>query len=373
MNKDHRAKEPIMIHANESLSDINHINVYVWKNRTTNIFKTTILMVFIAATAFYGMGCSSNLGQNAKTFKDALLQDMILQNGIASPNYLNDSRYELTLCDVENITKISDSIVSADINATIENANYMTELILIAQYHEAPDDQDGKTASDPPQGYSFSVESSVTTPKKGIDYDQAFNLANCDAPLGSDGVSCEVSKTAEYGFWFADSVVSTTYSYKFNGTEWDFVNEDISHTITYKDINGEYAAKTGNLTDFSRFSISNFNPEKGTFTISYTIDKPHTGNFTYPIINGVLEATMDSQEIGDQTQKDGYSYYFEAKGSSDSGKGEASCQGYFTVSSDGESVIEIDGGGIDVTYTSALPRATYTETAKIAQGSMYRQ
>ena len=309
-----------------------------------------IVIVFVSL----GVSGAFMLGQTKKTFRQALLESPIVINGIASDAYLNESSYQLVQCDVDNLTKINKKTVTATIFATIENRNFTTEMELTAIYVKASNDPSDYLSVLGISGHFFEVVSSTSTPKKGIDHDENRQLGNIQSVLNEDGMSCDVGMDKDYHYWFADSIISDTYKYRFNGRSWVFESENTIHKVTYKDIDGEYAAKTGSFTELTQFSISDLDSQKGTFTIRYIASPFATRSTystwgTYPDVSGTMKATIDPIVPFFSTNKldDGYAYYFEARGNSDRGDGQAYCNGYFILTDSGEPAIFISDCSID--------------------------
>lgn len=332
------------------------------------------IVVIATVGVYFGLQASGYfvLGQNSETFKQALLEDSIVANGIASNQYLNDSPYDLVSYELRNLEKTDDNTVSADISATIENANYQTELELSAKYYnvdsQAPESLEGIN-----RGYSFELVSDTTHPKKGIDFDTQFGLTDCNAALNEDGVSCTVVSEESFETWFASSNVKHTYPYTFTGKGWQAGKVDDLREVTYKNMDGSYAAKSGDLKRFTQFEISELDPEKGTFVITYTLAPEAYSDWllTYSDTNGTMLATINPERTGSEPSDDGYTYNFDAQGNSNAGNGAADCKGYLTTNDSGESIIKIDKINIDcqsiwkekTTYPGKISKSTTTFSA----------
>ena len=348
-----------------------------------------ILSVIIAAFTLVGCG-NRMLGQSEATFREAFSQDAIARNGVASNDHVKESPYEVTAFEVNEMTEVDEVTVRAIITATIENANFTSHLDIEGIFRDS-----SENPSDIP-AYTFSVLSSETAARKGIDFDEARGLIDVDSELCERGRFSTVVNTVDYDFWFVDTKITTTYTYMFNGTRWYLTDEEQSVSRTFKNIEGSYAARVNNdgseiyyLTDFTNFSISEFDPSTGSFKIAYTIERPTrtfgVGVDTFPVVSGVLEATIDPRttdeyEVEDDFQmNDGFSYYFEARGSSDSGEGNAVIWGYFSLNSAGDYIIEIAGGSIDVTYQNkntmipSLSQGAVSTSAPLEAGTLFKQ
>lgn len=309
--------------------------------KRTRFLIVAVAMCVILACGFILSGCSAGpLGQSAEKFKQAFLEDAIVQNGIAGNQYVKDSAYEIKEFEIGDIEQTSDTEVFAPFNAKIENANFITDVSGTATYTQMRGTDGGY--------YVFECDSSETTPKKGIDFDEGRKLEDVEAILSDDGKSCSVEVIKDYEFWFVDSEVKTVYSYEFTGqNRWEYKGDDKQHTTVYKDIDGTYAANSGDLTDLAAFEVSNLNAEKGTFDIAYTSKETSipvgiSRTRVYPEIHGTLTATFDPIYDDKDKMEDGYSYRFEAKGTTDQGADKTVyITGYFTVNSNNELGISI--------------------------------
>jgi hypothetical protein len=334
-----------------------------------------IVAVFVLANI---LGFST-LGQTSSTFKTGLESDDIVANGVASDNFLNSSAYTVTNYTCDDIKKVTDTVVTATVTATIENDNYTTDLVLDASFCKA------SNASSQDQ-YHFVQKSATTTPKKGIDFDKDNDLSDCRTPLNEDGKSCTVVQNKTNEMWFATDVVSTTYNYEFDGQKWSRSKNSSknstnnkTYAVTYNNaINGSYGAKTGDLTSFSSIAISNLDPAKGTFNIAYVISVKSNYNvngISHSDVSGNMTATIDRKDTGSSSSTgnnvDGCTYSFEAKGSSNSGDGQATMKGYFTTSDSGEQTIKITGGKID--YSSTLYKTTTNASQNVASGTIFKK
>lgn len=339
------------------------------------LIQGLLLLIAVSIGLFTLSGCGENLlGQNDSTFKKALESEDFISEGIAANDYLNDSAYELTECKVSNIEKDGEDSVRADISATIENANYTTEINLKAFYYDI--EALKKNGITPPDDeYNFEILSDNTIPKKGIDFDHVRGFENQDSVLSDDTQSCTVTVDNESSFWFADTTTQTIYTYKFTGEKWTYGSEDIKRNVTYKNIEGNYAGKEGQFLKFNSISIGDLNTEKGSFVINYSVTPSESSLGEFVETNGVLNATISPKqgEIN-YSQADGYSYYFEATGTSSGGNSQAKITGYFSTNTAGESIIEITDGKIGVTavWPKLSSKAT-NEVMNLGEGAIYKQ
>lgn len=331
--------------------------------------KLIAVIAGVAAIAIVaGIGLFSVLGaSNGKAdFENAFRQSHIVAEGVLGNNYVKESPYEVTDIAVGDVSKNGDTETSM-ITATIENEYYTTDLIAQG-IHYKNGSQD--------LGYEFYVDKSTSRPKRGIALDEQNKLQDLNPPLGEDGMSCTVEKTAEDATWFADTSTTTEYKYVFDedsGWQPDGT-ADPQHSITYHDIDGEYKAKTGNLTEFTKFTIHDLDPAKGTFTIDYTVNVVDLVGKVVGEFSGSLSSTIDPRApFGDTLE-----YYFEGGGNSTGGDGQASIRGVFTTSSSGEKTIEIHELRVDYTHVSAPLAAWGGEEVvdsyyKMYTGKMFKQ
>lgn len=341
-----------------------------WQRLARSLVGICTVLVLCSALS----GCSpAPLGQTTTTFEEAFAEDVLVQKGIASSSYLNESPYEVKSFTAENIEKRSETGVTADFSATIENDNFMTEMSGTATYLQEPDG---------PSTYEFDVVSSETTPKKGIDFDKSNGLEHIDPVLSDDRTSCMVEIVDTFSYWFADSSVKHLYTYQFDGSRWALKSDDVQHEVTYKDIDGNYLAKTGDLTKVTLFDISNLDAATGSFDVAYRIGEYSSGYqnmLFHPEINGTLKATIEPALDGKNDESDKYTYKFKAVGTSDRGNGkEATFEGYFSTNEFSEKIIQITSASISseevakAQYSFASDHVT-TPVLKLEAGVLYKQ
>ena len=322
-----------------------------------------ILVVLLCLSCFCLTSCgSSAFGQSEQTFKDAFVSQGLDTKGVASNDFVKETPYSMTAFSVSGIEKSGDNKATAKATATIENESFASEIVYKCTYTDNKDNP----------SYSFELESSSTTPKKGIDYDSSHQLYDCDSVLSDDKASCTVSINTDCDEWFVESKNNATYTYKFDGEHWQYADKDESRSVKYKDINGDYAAKSGNAVHFSKFEISDLDSDKGTFVISFTTEEYARGTVTILSTSGTMKAAIEPQLGGDKALDDGYSYVFEASGNSNSGTKQASLKGCFTVNSTGEKSIAIEKGGFigaDSSWNGTIGNAGF----EIGEATMYKQ
>ena len=309
-------------------------------------------------------------GQTAASFQKAFEARKAYDQGLPSTTYVNDETFDLTSCSVSDIEKQNDDWVTADIEAVVESDNYKVTMLFKADYFNYPNAPN--TAKDNYSNYEFSLLSDQLEAKTGITKDDSNGLYDVESTLSDDARSCTFVKDEAFDFWFANSSISDTFNYSLTDSGWRFEDDDIIHNVTYKDIDGTYKAKSGDMTELSGFSISNLNPDTGSFSIEFGISKKKESFYSRMAATANLTATIDPvRDDDDYTQKDGYSYYFEASGSSTGGDKNAYIEGCFSIAEDGSKVIEISNGYIDVTRTTSF--GSTSETDFSFNGTLYKQ
>lgn len=333
----------------EAASDAKGIRSFFSNKRNIGFLVGAVAAVIVLVIVFVSATGALVLGQTPAKFKAAFQSDSIAVDGLAIGYYVNDSPYEVTSFTCTNIRKASAYEVDSDITATIENDNFTTEIVATGIYYDfsnaGPEEQQYIIWLGT-KGYLFDVQSSTTTPKKGIDYDTENGLENVDSTLSDDATTCTVTTNDENSFWFADSAIDKTYNYTFDGTSWAFAGMEENDAITYKtDIEGDYAPKD-DKDRLPKFTISNLDPEKGTFQIDYEMATTYTNGDVYTA-SGTINATIEQRDEDayiidpNVVQADGKAYYFQGTGSSDSGDGQSEVSGCFIPSDSGEAALEV--------------------------------
>lgn len=344
------------------------------KNKEKKLYRVALLVCVIGALGIVLSGCSTApLGQTPEKIKEAFLEEAIMQNGVAGNAYLNDSEYELTEFSVENIEEVTKGVeVDGDFTATIENANFVSEMSGVAKYSQVSGSDGGY--------YLFDIQSYDTTPKKGIDFDESKKLENVESVLSEDGKNCSVEVVKDYEFWFVDSQIKNVYTYEFTGQSgWKYTGNDKQHTTVYKNIDGGYAANSGDLTDLAAFEISNLDSTKGTFDIAYSAKETSipiglSRTRTYPEIHGTLTAAINPDNRGDNILEDGYSYFFTAKGATNQGSDKpVEIEGYFVIDGGNQMAIEITKFSQTTSYASEYSGDTRTENSAMGTGTLFKQ
>lgn len=293
------------------------------------------LLAALAALALAGSpalaGCSS--GPDESAFREAFAKTEWVSDGAASNNYVKETPYEVTSFELDDLKKVSDGLVEGAFAATIENESFTTQYV---GYASALTDE---KALNP---FTFEVRDMSTTPKKGIDFIEVNGEeVDVDCELSEDATSCTTEFTDEAQLWFVDSKRTTQATYTFKDNGWSEKESETTLAFNYHDIDGAYKGKTGDITALSRFEIRDVDAKAGTFTIDYTYDAPKSLFSDAEQITGTLSAVIDTEARSNNAQSDGISYYFEAKGTSSGGDGQANAAGYFTTSDSGEHSIEL--------------------------------
>lgn len=291
-------------------------------------------------------------GQTAATFKQAFESQEAYLNGVPSSTYAKESPYKLTSCNVSDIQKKSEDWVTAKIDAVVENDTYKVVAQYAADYYNYPNVS--RSSKSNIGSYQFEQLSREVEAKAGVSRDDKNGLSNVEGVMSEDGTTCQVDTDEQFDFWFANSALKRTYYYSMSDMGWTFEDNVDDHHVTYKDIDGAYVAKSGDMLSFTSFTISDLNPESGSFGIKIALSEKPGSYSTRLAAEATLQATIDPQAAGKYGQKDGYTYSFEAKGSSTGGNGAASFTGYLTVGEDGAKTIQVSSGKIDTTTTHSI-------------------
>lgn len=319
--------------------------------RTSFIRRGSIfaLAAALAITSGALVGCSGGHNDSAEeqqgTFAASELPldemqaafegDSIVENGVASNEYLKESPYKVTSFEVTN-NRDSDDGTEYEIKATIENDNYVTEMTI-----------DGLQQG---SRYEFDVVDSTTTPKKGIDFDNANGIEEAEAVLQSDGKTCTVEDIETYDYWFATVTKGGTYTYKFTGDGWESDGNDAAEKTEYKDLEGTYTQPAGELVNLSNFTVSNLVPSTGAFHISFTQEE-YVNDFKETMQKASVELDAGITPVNGSSENgamdDGNIYEFQAHGTTDKGDKTASMNGYIGVDKSGNKILYITDCSVD--------------------------
>jgi hypothetical protein len=308
-------------------------------NKNSKIFVKTLAT--ISACVLLILGIVSLAGCNSKLSEDLILESIKssdkLSQGFINNNYLTPQPYEvfdLSILSEEKVTDSDSRIITC--TYTLSNANVRSDVLATLYFM-------GKGK----ETHLADVKSAeaVSTPLKGIDFDEQHGLDSCVAEFDPAANTCTVTNTETFDLWFADSTITKSYTYSFStsgSAGWNFIEEDSQRDVSYKNLEGTFRGKTGNPAEFKDFTIKNFDAEQDTFDIDYIYTATDYG--ANEDISGTLHATIDTESllpINYKTEEDGGTYQFEAKGTSSNGDGEASMTGQFRSSDSGEDKIEI--------------------------------
>lgn len=313
-----------------------------------SVRPTSILtLLSIAITTMLALcllsGCSGSRVSENVVLK-AINNSNQLSSGFVLQDYLDIQPYEVSelsiLSDDRGLDKHTRIIVCSYI---VSNDNTSSEVSATLVFD---------TGSKEPRLISARSVEARTVPLKGIDFDEQHGLQSCEAKFDPTSNSCVVSRVESYNLWFADSSITSSYSYSFvkdgNMSRWKFEKEDASRSTTYKNLEGGFYGKTGKVANFTSFTIKNLDPVKGTFDIDYTYTVTTTSLYSserrVEEASGTLHAVIDTENgswLQSNKQEDGLSHFFEAKGTSSRGNGEASLTGTLVMSDSGEDKIEI--------------------------------
>jgi len=259
----------------------------------------------------------------------------IVERGVVSSNYVNESPYEVTALDLLSNTDTPDG-TEYEFTATIENDNFITDMTVNALQQDTR--------------YTFDVVDSTTTPKKGVDYDNENGIMEATSVLAEDGTTCTVENIESYDYWFATVTKGGIYTYKFDKTGWLFDSTDAAEKTEYKDIEGTYIQPAGELVTYSDFKVSNLVPSTGAFHISFT-QQEYVNSFKETMQKTSVELDAGIKPVDgsseDGAMDDGIIYEFQDHGTTDKGDKTASMNGYLGVDKSGNKILYITDCSVD--------------------------
>ncbi len=311
-------------------------------------------------------------GQTSGTFRAAFEEQEVHAYNVPSTSFVGESPYELKSCDVTDVAKQSNGQVTANVKAVAENDDFKVTTQYAAVYLSSA--SLSRTAGTSVGAYAFDLMSKEVEAKHGVTHDDQAGFSDVETELSEDGRSCEYVNDATYQFWFADSSLSSTNRYELTDNGWKKVSGsgDTTHTVAYKDINGSYAAKKGDMLSFGSFTISDLNAQTGSFNIRIDVPQEVNGSNTYSPVTAALSATIDPErKSGTGSLEDGYQYAFEAKGATTAGKKTASFTGYFTTDDSGAPAIEVTSGSLDRSYVNRFD--SQYDSSMSFSGTLYKQ
>ncbi len=287
-----------------------------------------IVLIVAAIVVSMIMGAMNPLGQNEGTFRKAFETQKPYDTLFSASSYLTNSPAEIESFSEDGMDKVNDQTVTCVINTTVANDNIKAIASYNATYRQSSQSSNGT--------YTFELKNVEYEAITGITADPNNDLVNIEAELSEDGTSCTVVESETFDLWFADSSLDTTYKYKFNKAygSWSYDTSDVNHVVTYKDMDGTYTAKSGDLLDLSNFTISSLDADNGSFTITCTRAAKTMSYSTNPEVKATFNVTLDPEAAHSTSatgrEQDGYIYRFESKGSTDSGNKNANITGYIT-------------------------------------------
>ena len=294
------------------------------------------MAVFMAISLSACGGSEASGGKSRDDLKAAFERDKIVEQGVASDALVEESPYEVTDFTVSGETETEHGTEYA-IDAVIENANFTSALSLSCERRG--------------EIISFELVDSSTTPKKGIDFDKANGIDAAESVLSDDGKSCTVHVEAPYDYWFIEGQTEETHTYKFDGSSWSHDGMRPAADYSFKkDIEGEYLCPAGELPQYSGFTISNIDPDQGTFTIKFTQDAFMSGTTQCQETHVELTAGITVEECEDAApgrMDNGMLYSFKAQGTTDLGGQTARMEGYLSVDAEGNPVIILSVSKVD--------------------------
>lgn len=334
-----------------------------------------VVVVAVIAGVVSMLTGGTTLGQTTDTIRRAFEAQQPYLVEVPSSDYTNDTPYSIASFEVTDMKVQNDDWLTAQVKTAVENESFRVDLTYSLDYYPYPDtayrspDQTGE--------YVFNLMSRTVTPKKGIERDDTNGVGGEGLELNEETGTCQTTVDKTYQFWFADAVSTKTITYAVGEYGWYVEDENTTRKVTYKDLDGEYRAKTGDLTKLAQFTISGLNAETGTFTITYKIngwtEESGWGNpDSYSEASGTLTAAIEPATSDYEGQSDGYSYYFEAQGDSDHGSRQASLSGYLIQSDDGSKSIEIDSMSIGQDETDGW-NGEVSSTVFDGTGVIYKQ
>ncbi len=302
-----------------------------------------VMAVFMAGALFAcggqgssGGGQSAVSGKSYDDLKAAFRQDKIFEQGVASNMLVEESPYEVTDFVVSEETETENGF-EYKIDAVIENANFASNLSLTCERRG--------------EIFLFDLVDSSTTAKKGIDFDQEHGIDGVESVLAEDGKSCTVFVESPYDYWFIEGKTEATYTYKFDGHAWTYEGVRPGADYTFKkDVEGEYLCPAGESPQYTDFTISDFDSDKGTFSIKFTQEACAIGVSQCQEAHVELTGGITPEECTENTpgrMDNGMLYSFKAQGSSDLGGQVAEMEGYFGVDAEGNPTITLTKSKVD--------------------------
>ncbi len=310
-----------------------------------------LLLAAVGLVAFFSAGGFAMFSSvSAEDVEETLRADPGFMGGFASNEYVDPSEYELSDVRILSSSEGSDGVVRLQVAADLSNESFSSECNVAMDFVRVRDisDADGFSKVPVPEdaagtdwvGRVVSVDAD-TRAIRAVDFDP-------EVPDGFDPSFDEEAQTSTFvdtstvELWFADVSDATTYTYRFDGSEWGRGEASHSREVRYKGLEGSYSPAGGDAGEFARFSIDGLNALDGTFTVEYEKDASFLSSDG---ISGSIECSVTPVEVSsayeDCRQEDGFVYVFEGTGTSSGGDGEARISGALTP--DGGLVFDFAG------------------------------
>lgn len=325
-----------------------------------------VALVLIGLAAWWGI--SSLTRVDAAVVTQVLEADSAFMDGFVSDDYVEPSPYALEDVQVVSVQTDDDGSSVADVTARLENESFSSEVsatIKLARSSERARYSELKNAPATNSGWSGAVIASSATTRAiaGVTVDDEFP-DGFDPTFDAATQTCTYTAERVYDLWFAESSVSTPYTYAFDGTAWARSEGTSERTVTYDAaaLEGAYAPGDGDTGALTGVTLLGLDEQAGTFAIEYRASTPGFGAAS---VSGTLQCTLAPAEPTDHAaayrQVDGQSYTFAGEGTSTGGAGTASITG--VVGLDGNLVVSLS---IDYTEEPFLFGSPSDETMTVA-------
>lgn len=330
------------------------------------------VVVGIVALALIGLGAwwgvSSLTRVDATAVAQVLEADQSFMDGFASDDYVEPSPYVLKDVQVVSVQADDDGSSIAEVTARLENESFSSEVsatIKLARSSERTRYSELKNAPATDSGWSGAVIASSATTRAiaGVTVDGDFP-EGFDPTFDASAQTCSYTDERVYSLWFAESVLSTPYTYAFDGSAWVRSEGASERTVTYDAaaLEGAYVPGDGDAGALTDIALLGFDGQTGTFAIEYRASAPGFGAAS---VSGTLQCTLAPADPTDDAaayrQVDGRSYTFAGEGTSTGGAGTASIAG--VVGLDGNLVVSLS---IDYTEEPFLFGSPSDQTMTVA-------
>ena len=323
-------------------------------------------LVLIGLAAWWSI--SSLTRVDAAVVTQVLEADSSFMDGFASDDYVEPSPYALEDVQVVSVQTDDDGSSVADVTARLENESFSSEVsatIKLARSSERARYSELKNAPATDSGWLGAVIASSATTRAiaGVTVDDEFP-DGFDPTFDAAMQTCTYTAERVYDLWFAESSVSTPYTYTFDGTAWARSEGASERTVAYDAaaLEGVYAPGDGDTGALTDVTLLGLDEQAGTFAIEYRASTPGFGAAS---VSGTLQCTLapagPTDDAAAYRQVDGQSYTFAGEGTSTGGAGTASITG--VVGLDGNLVVSLS---IDYTEEPFLFGSPSDETMTVA-------